>query len=213
MILWLHPISYILRLFTWTSPIRTLITVPFEAASASSSAFCFSFKSSCIGLISSDRSGGVYLLVPNLEKNHFLIYSLAARDSICIMYRLQPLFIYLPIEIGPPIIPYPISETKRVSNGPFWTASSIVECSRISDEHVLEVILLVIFASIPLLMKLLGPFPKISNNPSWIKTGLMVEVLEGLLVEFVMLLLWSWEVRFFRWRLRVEDLWTISNGQ
>ena len=79
-ILWLHSISYFLRLFTWTSPIRTLITVPFEAASASSSAFCFSFKSSCIGLISSDRSGGVYLLVPNLEKNHFLIYSLAVRD-------------------------------------------------------------------------------------------------------------------------------------
>ena len=79
-ILWLRPISYILRLFTWTSPIRTLITVPFEAASASSSAFCFSFKSSCIGLISSDRSGGVYLLVPNLETNYFLKCSLAARD-------------------------------------------------------------------------------------------------------------------------------------
>ena len=70
-IIWLHSISYFLRLFTWTSPIRTLITVPFEAASASSSAFCFSFKSSCIGLISSDRSGGVYLLVPNLEKKSF----------------------------------------------------------------------------------------------------------------------------------------------
>ena len=115
--------------------------------------------------------------------------------------------------MGPPIIPYPISETKRVSKGPFCTASSMVEWSRISDVRLLDAILLVIFASIPLLMKLLGPFPKISNNPSWIKTGLMVEVLEGLLVEFAMLLLWSWAVRFFRWRLRVEDLRTISNGQ
>ena len=113
--------------------------------------------------------------------------------------------IYLPIDIGPPTIPYPISEMKRVSICPFCTASSICASSRISTARLFFVLLIGGLPLTPVATNVPVPLPKISIAPSWIKTGLIVEVVI-FVPGAVPVVPGSCVDRFFRCRRKVEDL-------